>query len=270
MSFSAEEIAALAVHLSPERLAALNNLTGSTDLAVELHQETLRLGASLMCVTATIEIALRNTVCDNLARHFGSPAWLVAPPAPFTWRDTEEKSVSRALDSARRAEYSKLSQADKAALDAAAFPRGRPANLSHLGRAKARRQQMHVTTGKVVAELTLHFWKRLFGPEYEHSLWRPTLKATFPNKRISRASVATHLENVYQSRNRLAHHEPVLHKRFDDTLEAVEFIIENLNASSRSAETPLAKLLATEIAGVKAKSKELHDRLAAFRLPATP
>src|SRR6185437_1341131 len=175
MPFSAAEIAILTVHLSPERLAALNKLTGSTDLAIELHQETLKLGASLMFITATIEIALRNTVCDNLARHFGSPAWLLTPPAPFAWRDPEKKSVVRALECPPRAEYSKLSQTEKSALDAAAFPGGRPANLSHLNRAKARRQQMSVTTGKVVAELTLHFWKRLFGPEYEHSLWRPTL-----------------------------------------------------------------------------------------------
>ncbi len=223
-----------------------------------------------MCVTATVEIALRNTVCDNLANHFASPAWLLAPPLPFTWRDTERKSVSRALDSARRAEYSKLSQVEKAALDATAFPQGRPANLSHLDRARARRRQMNVTTGKVVAELTLHFWKRLFGPEYEHSLWRPTLKKTFPNKQISRATIAAHLENVYQSRNRLAHHEPVLHKRCDDTIKSVEFVIENLSTPSRNSETPLAKLLADEIADVKARSKDLHDRLAAFRLPAAP
>jgi hypothetical protein len=127
---------------------------------------------------------------------------------------------------------------------------------------------MQVTTGKVVAELTLHFWKRLFGPEYEHSLWRPTLKATFPNKSLSRATVAGHLEDVYQARNRIAHHEPVLHKRFADTLAAVKFIIENLSTPSQSSQTPLAKLLAAEISQVEIRAKELHDRLAAFRLPA--
>ena len=180
MPFSAEEIAALTVQLSPDRLAALKNLTGSVQLAIELHQETLKLGASLMCVTASVEIAIRNTVYENLAMHFATPAWLLSPPPSFTWRVPEEASIRRALRSARRAEYSKLSQAQKAALDAAAYPQGLPANLTHVARSNQRRRQLNVTTGKVVAELTLHFWKRLFGPEYEHALWKPTLRRRSP------------------------------------------------------------------------------------------
>lgn len=88
-----------------------------------------------------------------------------------------------AVDSAKRAEYSKLSQAQKAALDALAYPAGRPANTSHLRRAKGRRRQLVVNEGKVIAELTLYFWKRLYGQEYDQSLWRTTLKRTFPDKK---------------------------------------------------------------------------------------
>src|SRR5690606_33438510 len=112
---------------------------------------TLVIGASLMNVIATVEIALRNAICANLSQHFGTPNWLIAPPAPFEWRATERDKGTKALDSARRAEYAKLNQQEKAALDALAYPNGRPANVSHAARAKARRNQILVSDGKIIA-----------------------------------------------------------------------------------------------------------------------
>jgi len=170
------------VLLSPERLGALTRLTGSARAAIELHQETLSVGASLMNVTATVEIALRNAICENLSQHFGTAAWLLQPPAPFQWKEPEKNKVAAALDSARRAEYAKLTQAAKAALDSQAFPRGRPAHTSHLKRAQERRKQIVVTEGKVIAELTLFFWKRLYGPDYDQALWRPLSKRPSPTR----------------------------------------------------------------------------------------
>lgn len=266
MKFQDEDIAPITLLLSPERLGKLTQLTGSTRAAIELHQETLHLGASLMNVTATIEIALRNSICENLSQYFLSPDWLRRPPAPFEWREPEKKKIISALDSARRAEYSKLSQAEKAALDQQAFPSGRPLHTTHLKRAQERRKHIVVTEGKVIAELTLYFWKRLYGQEYEQTLWRTTLKKTFPNKRIRRADVAQRLEDIYQSRNRLAHHEPVLHKRFEDTIVAVKFVAENLGMASPSTDTPLFRLLREQFDGVVAEAKALHDRLAGFRI----
>ncbi len=265
MPINSVDIAALTLLISPERLRSLTELTGSAEKAIELHQETLRLGASLMNVTATIEIALRNSVCENLGQYFGASSWLIQPPIHFQWKDPERKKIVSALDSAQRAEYSKLSQAEKSALDSLAYPNGRPSNISHLKRAKDRRRHIPVTEGKVVAELTLYFWKRLYGPEYEQALWRTSLKKTFPNKHISRADIAIKLEQIYQSRNRLAHHEPVLHKRFNDTMKAIDFVIQNLGTTAPDATTPLASLLASDIDEVNAKATNLHARLEAFR-----
>ncbi len=264
MTINAADVAALTLMLSPERLQALTTLTGSAQTAIEFHQETLRLGASLMNVTATIEIALRNSVCENLSQHFGVSNWLLQPPVPFQWREPERKKIISALDSARRAAYSKLTQAQKAALDAFAYPHGRPPNTSHLKRAQDRRRRIDVSEGKVIAELTLYFWKRLYGPEYEQTLWRTTLKRTFPYKKLSRADVATYLEQIYQSRNRLAHHEPVLHKRLADTMRAVNFVIQHLDANPPTSATALANLLAEDIAEVNARATALHARLASF------
>jgi hypothetical protein len=265
MTINSGDVDALSQMLSAERLHTLETLTGSIQQAIEIHQETLRVGASLMTIIATIEIALRNTVCANLTQHFGVASWLRQPPVPFQWRAPELKKVSAAHDSARRAEYSKFSQAEKHALDALAYPTGRPPSKSHLDRARDRRKNIAVSDGKVIAELTLYFWKRLYGPEYEQALWRTSLKRTFPYKKLSRADVAVHLEQIYQASNRLAHHEPVLHGRFTDTVRAIEFVIQHLETSPPSKMTPLATLLADDMAKAIAQSEALHSRLNAFK-----
>lgn len=265
MAIDAVQVGNITRLLSAERLKALNDLTQSPAEAIDLHQETLRLGNSLMTVIGTIELSLRNAVCENLTGHFGVANWLRQPPAPFQWREPELKKVGQAHDQACRAEYAKLTQAGKHALDALAYPKGRPANKSHAARAKDRRKQIVVSDGKVISEITLYFWKRLYGPEYEQTLWRTSLKHTFPYKRLSRANVAIQLEFIYQARNRLAHHEPVLHRRFTDTMLAIDFIIQHLEAAPPSAATPLANLLADDIIQVRDRANALHGRLAAFR-----
>jgi hypothetical protein len=265
MPFQDEDIPALLLLLSAERLGALVQLTGSTRAAIELHQETLAVGAALMNVTATIEIALRNSISENLSRYFGVPGWLHSPPTPFEWKAGERKRIKLAQNSAQRAEYSKLGQAEKTALDVNAFPNGRPASISHFDRTIRRQRTIAVSEGKVIAELTLYFWKRLYGPEYDQTLWRTTLKKTFPNKKLKRADVAENLERIYQSRNRLAHHEPVLHKRFRDTMSSIKFVVENLGTSSPTSETPLARLLSDELERVISKAHALHDRIASYK-----
>jgi len=265
MALEDTDVAAITLLLSPERLANLTALTGSPHIAIELHQQTLNVSARLMTVIANVELALRNTVCENLTTFFGTPGWLTHPPAPFQWRKTENQNAQKALESARRSTYSKMTQAEKAALDAKAFPSGRPPNTSHLQRATQRRRQIIVSDGKIIAETTFYFWKRLYSPDYEQTLWRPTLKRTFPNKKMTRAQVAEHLEYIYQARNRLAHHEPVLHKRFQDTITGIIFLCENMAVTAPSKVTPLAKLVATNLDQVMTEAQQLHDRLASFR-----
>ena len=261
------DVAAVTVLLSPERLSALTALTGSAATAIELHQETLTVSAGLMNVIASIEIALRNAVSENLAAFFGSPRWLTHPPAPFQWRTIENDIAKRALSSAQRAEYAKMTQAEKGALDALAFPNGRPANTSHLKRAQMRYRQIPVSEGKIIAETTFYLWKRLYSGEYDQTLWRTTLKRTFPNRTLKRPRIAEQLEHIYQARNRLAHHEPVLHKRFRDAVAAIEYVAEHLNnrAGTPAADTPLARLIAPDLDAVKAKAAALHARLDSFR-----
>lgn len=241
------DVAVIAILLSVERLTVYTQLTGSNREAIALHQQILQVGTSLMTVIAVVEIALRNAVCERMSLHFGSPDWLRNPPAPFCWRPSERGKVADAEKSARRAAYSKLSQAEKHALDALAFPAGRPTNLSHSERAKARQAQIPISNGKVIAEVTMYFWKRLFSEDYEEALWKTSLRRVFPNKKLRRANVALQLERIYQTRNRLAHHEPVYGRRLAETLTAIEFVVANLGGAYAPGESPLAKLGESEL-----------------------
>jgi hypothetical protein len=247
--------------LSEERLEALVAMTGDVRSAIGLHQDILKLGTLLMPVTATIEIALRNMVCDCLSAHFGAKDWLLRPPAPFQWRRVENDKIGQALASARRAEYAKKSQAEKHALDSQAFPSGRPTNLTHSQRAKKRQSQIGVSNGKVVAELTMYFWKKMYSGDYEETLWKPALKRTFPNKKLKRSDVSPHLEIIYQTRNRVAHHEPVYGWRMSEVLAAIDFVLKNLGAANSANERSLSKLLDKDLKQLNACNALLQGKI---------
>jgi hypothetical protein len=132
-------------------------------------------------------------------------------------------------------------------LRAAAFPNGKPNGINEGKYVKAKRANIPVSDGKIIAELTFAFWKRLYGAEYEQRLWRTTLRKTFPNKALTRSEVASSLEVIYQTRNRLAHQEFVFGNRFDKLILAVRFIIRELNSSLRLSPQPLEKLLSNDI-----------------------
>lgn len=72
-------------------------MAGTTRAAIALHQQMLQLAGALMSVTAVVEIALRNSVCDRLGDHFGVDGWLRRPPVPFVWKDEERGKIEAAL-----------------------------------------------------------------------------------------------------------------------------------------------------------------------------
>ena len=67
--------------------------------------------------------------------------------------------------------------------------------------------------GRVVAALTFSFWTAMVSPAYE-DLWRTTLStiAAKPDgKRLARKQLSRPLTPIRILRNRIAHHEPILH-----------------------------------------------------------
>ncbi|HQS45645.1 MAG: hypothetical protein B7Y12_00545 [Rhizobiales bacterium 24-66-13] len=68
------------------------------------------------------------------------------------------------------------------------------------------------TPGRIVAALSFSFWTAMFSPAYE-PLWRSTLHAiaTRDGKGLARKDFSRPLTQIRLLRNRIAHHEPVLH-----------------------------------------------------------
>lgn len=68
------------------------------------------------------------------------------------------------------------------------------------------------TAGRVIAALSFSFWTAMFSPIYE-DLWRSTLKdiARRDGKALLRKDFSRPLTQIRLLRNRIAHHEPILH-----------------------------------------------------------
>ncbi|MFM0645791.1 hypothetical protein PQR14_15795 [Paraburkholderia bryophila] len=253
-----DEISAITALLSEDRLSTFQTMADTTRAAIALHQQMLQLAGALMSVTAVVEIALRNSVCDRLGDHFGVDGWLRRPPVPFVWKDEERGKIEAAVRGAQRAAYAKLNASDKSSLDQAAFRRGVPPGLDHEFRVAARQKAIVVRSGQVITQLTMYFWKRLFSRDYEQTLWKPALRRIFPNKAIDRSAVAIQLERIHQSRNRVAHHEPVYGHRLFDTLNAVDFLASNLGATGSDGCTALHKMLRSERAALEDRAHLLQ------------
>jgi hypothetical protein len=68
------------------------------------------------------------------------------------------------------------------------------------------------TAGRVIAALSFSFWTTMFSPAYE-PLWRSTLHqiASREGRGLNRKDFSRPLTQVRVLRNRIAHHEPILH-----------------------------------------------------------
>lgn len=250
--------------LSGERLAALKRITGTDRGSYELHQQMLYVAAALMPVTGLVEIALRNAACDRLSEIFGVTDWLNSPPLPFKWRGEEMKSLKRAIRQGQRAEYAKKSQNEKKILDAIAYPLGVPINTTHEKRASARQKAISIDNGQQISQLTIYFWKRLFSKDYETTLWVRGLRRVFPNKDLNRPDISIQLEVIYQARNRIAHHEPLYGQRLESTLEALDFVAQNLNEPKPSPSATLCKMIDYQRKVLQYEADKLSRMLSAY------
>jgi hypothetical protein len=70
-----------------------------------------------------------------------------------------------------------------------------------------------MTPARVVAQLTLGFWVKLLGRNYEKALWVPHLYKSFPHlRKPDRRNVFDRLDKIRGLRNSIAHHERILHR----------------------------------------------------------
>ena len=231
--------------LSTERLAPFVAIAGTERDAIELHNQSIRLSASLMPVIALIEISMRNAISEAMRNKLQVPNWLTEPPSDkLHWHGGEQDLIKKAIVHARRAAYAKLNNAEKKALDTLAYPKGLPKGLKRNKRIRARQERIQVGIGQTIAQLTLSFWKGLFAADYEAVLWKPVLRSLFPNKKIERVEVAANLEVIYEARNRIAHHEAVLDPRLEELEQAITFVTRNFGSRQPDQDAILARMTA--------------------------
>jgi hypothetical protein len=171
----------------------MDSTTGKTDpaAAVRLYEHNSRLTTAAWSSISDVEIVLRNVVADAISAHhdtvranpphrwYDDPSWFAAGNA---WLTTKTISGIRTA----------MGRVGDPGPSAGARP----------------------GPGKVVAELTLGFWRYLLIARYEHSLWNPAIRSKFPglshlSGSDSRKEAHRRVEALNYLRNRVAHHEPI-------------------------------------------------------------
>jgi hypothetical protein len=173
------EMAVLIRRLSPERLGPYVIAAGDdAAAALRLYAWNAEMSAALAATIGHVEIVLRNAIHENLT------AWSTRRFAEPRWY-----------------------------LDPGHLLQQRQAQAIQVARPRAR--QRTETPGRVVAELSLGFWRYLLANHYDSTLWRQTLHQAFPGQRQRRITYEA-VEVLHRSRNRLAHHETMLNRPIAD------------------------------------------------------
>jgi hypothetical protein len=202
--------------LTPERLASYLDATGQDLMrAFALYEWNVRAAAGVLATVAMVEVVVRNALDERLrewsARRSPGTSWFDLAPLDEQGREDVATARRRATKYGRRAE-------------------------------------VH---GKVVAELSLGFWRYLVATRYLTTLWMPATGAAFPHGapdllRRSR-DVDERLQRLMFVRNRAAHHEPIhrrdLGKDLDAAVELTGWICAD-SAAWVAAKSPLARVMA--------------------------
>lgn len=164
-----------------------------------LYQLNTMLSKELYVALQTVEVALR-THMHRAAAGVHGERWVITP-ASF-------------LDGAQRARIAKVKR-----------------RLSY---------KAALTPDDVVAGLSLEFWTTLFGRAYDPE-WRSTFHRTFrkaartaDGQKLTRADVARSLDMLRSLRNRIAHHEPILHRPLADAYGNCETMLDWLSVDARA------------------------------------
>jgi Abi-like protein len=172
--------------------STIDPTTGKADpaTALALYEYNTGLSSVAWTLIADIEVILRNVLADAVAGHHqrvrnsSVHRWYDEPPWFSSGKWLTDKTMKSIL------------QAMKRVGDPGPTAAFRPGE------------------GRVVAELTLGFWRYLLIARYEHSLWNPAIRARFPSHAHlsgsdSRKAVHARVEALNYLRNRVAHHEPI-------------------------------------------------------------
>lgn len=157
--------------------------------ALELYTLNTKLSESLYVALQMLEVALRNRIDAVMAEKYGQD-WLF-DDAPFL------------------------------------IDRQKNQRLEAIKEVKETGKQ--VSAGRVVAALSFSFWTSMFNSEYE-TLWQQGLHKIGKKpdgKGLTRKAISKPLTPIRILRNRVAHHEPILHwnlpKHHENMLQLTEW-----------------------------------------------
>ncbi|MFI7587870.1 hypothetical protein ACIB24_12420 [Spongisporangium articulatum] len=172
---------------APRFAAYVQAAAGDRGNGLLLYEWNVQLGQALMRDIAHLEVGLRNAYDAVLSERWPGPThWLLARDSPATTPLMRTKGSG-----AQR----------------------RMVDINHRGRTNVERAIVAcggsaATPGKVMAELSLGFWRSLTANPREQSLWIRYLRHAYPEG-TDRREVDEMLQRINTLRNRIAHHEPV-------------------------------------------------------------
>lgn len=169
---------------APRYAVYLTEIRDDPERALALYEWNAQLAAAVFRDLAHVEIALRNAYDAALTAWSSGQAHWTAPGTPLFAPLYRTRGTSRTDVNAR----------SRAALDRARHDAGGP----------------EAPPGKVVAELMFGFWRYLSSAAHEKTLWVPYLNRGF-QPGTSRKVVDGAVGRLHNVRNRVAHHEHLLH-----------------------------------------------------------
>ena len=171
--FTPERLAALERSLSRERLSYyLGECAGDLECALRMYELNTRISAAFYGPLQGLEVLIRNDMNMQMQAAFGSD-----------WLDL----------SAVRLQQTQIDDIKK--------------TISKIDHDEP-------TNGMIVAELPFAFWVGLLGPKNENEIWRKALYKSFAHRPrgTERKIVHNALDSIRRLRNRIAHHEKILHR----------------------------------------------------------
>jgi hypothetical protein len=162
--------------LQPYKLIVAEDLSQ----AIELYQWNAQVSAAFWVTLGHIEVLVRNAMHEHLMiwarENYGDHRWYIDYDGVFT---------GRALADIAKA------------------------------RERAREGKRKETPGRVVAGLTLGFWRYLLIKHYDRTLWISCLRHVWPTQPL-RQNVHDQLAKLNELRNRIAHQEPIFNRDLSD------------------------------------------------------
>jgi hypothetical protein len=172
-TYSPERLAALERSITRERLSwYLGECGGDLELALRMYELNTRISAAFYGSLQGLEVLVRNDMNLQLQVAFGE-----------NWHDLSAILLQQ-------------TQSDDVHKTISGIDHDDPTN------------------GAIVAELPFSFWVGLLGPKNENEIWRKALYKAFQNRPrgTERKIVHNALDSIRRLRNRIAHHEKILHR----------------------------------------------------------